>query len=343
MSRDREATSRDGEAMSRDGEAMSRDGESTSRVVLLDPAGQVETVRDALADHPEVNVERAETLPAADDVIAVLVPPEIAVGAAELKTLPDLKLVAATSTGFDHLDLKAIAAAGVWATHCAGYCDEEVAEHAITFALDLLRGVTLLDRAVRAGEWNEVRVQPRRVAGAVLGVVGLGRIGREVARRGRALGMRVLAADPLIELAGAGDVELVSLARLLSEAEVVTLHTPLTESTRKMIDAAALAGMQPGAFLINCARPGLVDHAALGAALRSGALAGCALDVLPHEPPAPDEPALDWPNTLVNPHMAYYSPQTATAPYRLCGEAVAAVLAGREPSTLLARPAAPSA
>jgi D-3-phosphoglycerate dehydrogenase len=310
-----------------------------SRVLLLDPAGQVDTVRAALAGHAEVTVEWADTLPEARDVVAVLVPPEVPVGPAELAGLPGLRIVAATSTGFDHLELEAIAAAGVWASHCAGYCDEEVAEHAIAFALDLLRGVTQLDREVRAGAWNEVLVQPRRVAGAVLGVVGLGRIGREVARRGRALGMRVLAADPLIDPAAAGDAELVELPRLLAEAEVVTLHTPLTAGTRRMIDAGALAQMRPGAFLINCARSDLVDHAALGDALRSGALGGCALDVLPREPPIPGEPALDWPNTLINPHMAYYSPETATAPYRLSAEAVAAVLDGREPSTLLARPA----
>ncbi len=122
--------------------------------------------------------------PAEPGIIAVIVPPEIPVGAAELEHLPDLRIAAAPATGFDHLDLEAIAAAGAWATHCPGYCDEEVAEHAIAFALDLLRGVTLLDRSVRGGEWNEFEVEPRRVAGATLGIVGLGRIGRQVAWRG---------------------------------------------------------------------------------------------------------------------------------------------------------------
>ena len=130
-------------------------------------------------------------------------PPEIPVGAAELERLPDLRIAAAPATGFDHLDLEAIAAAGVWATHCPGYCDEEVAEHAIAFALDLLRGLTLLDRSVRGGEWNEFAVQPRRVAGATLGIVGLGRIGRQVAWRAAGLGMRVIAHDPHIDPAAA--------------------------------------------------------------------------------------------------------------------------------------------
>ena len=97
--------------------------------------------------------------------------------------------------------------------------------------------------------------------------------------------------------------------------------------------------MGPGAYLVNCARAGLVDHAALGEALRSGQLGGCALDVLPTEPPPPSEPAFDWPRTLINPHAAWYSPESATAPYRMAAEAVAAVLEGREPFGALARPA----
>jgi D-3-phosphoglycerate dehydrogenase len=310
-----------------------------SRAVLLDPAGTTEPVREALAAHPQIEVQQSGQLPAGADVIALLVGPETPVGATELNTLPGVRIVAATATGFDHLDLEAIAAAGAWATHCPGYCDDEVAEHAIAFALDLLRGITLLDRSVRGGAWDQLEVKPQRVAGAVLGIVGLGRIGRAVARRGTALGMRVIAADPLITAQDAGAVELMALADLLEAADVVTLHARLMDGSREMIGAAELARMRPGAFLVNCARAGLVDHAALGAALRCGALGGCALDVLPTEPPAGDEPALVWPRTLLNPHAAYYSPQSATAPYRLAGEAVAAVLEGREPQGALARPA----
>jgi D-3-phosphoglycerate dehydrogenase len=309
-------------------------------VVLLDPGGTAEAVREGLGAHRRLEVEPADSLPTeGDDVIALLVAPEVPVGAAELQPLAGVRIVAATATGFDHLDLAAIGAAGAWATHCPGYCDQEVAEHAITFALDLLRGVTLLDRSVREGHWNQLQFEPRRIAGAVLGVVGLGRIGREVARRGQALGMRVIASDPLVDPASGGGVELVSLTALLRAADAVTLHAPLTPQTRGMIGAAELAEMRPDAFLINCARAGLVDHDALGEALRSGALGGCALDVLPQEPPRPGEPALDWPRTLVNPHAAWYSPQSASAPYRMAGEAVAAVLEGREPYGALARPA----
>ena len=310
-----------------------------NRVVLLDPAGGLDDVAQGLEGAAGVQLERAESVPAGPGIAALLVPPEVAVGVAELERLPDLRIVATTSTGYDHLDLTAIAAAGAWATHCPGYCDEEVAEHAIAFVVDLLRGVTLLDRSVRAGAWDHLAAPPRRIAGATLGIVGLGRIGRQVAERGLGLGMRVIATDPAVAQADAAGVELCSLEDLLCASQAVTLHALLTPSTRGMIGADQLRMMRPGAYLVNCSRAALVDHEALGDALRSGSLGGCALDVLPVEPPRDDEPAFGWPRTLINPHAAWFSPESAAAPYRMAGEAVAAVLRGEEPYGALARPA----
>jgi phosphoglycerate dehydrogenase-like enzyme len=309
------------------------------RVVLVDEVGDIEASRAALAAHPEVAVERADHLPEGDDVIGVLVGTEIPVGARELAPLPALRIVAATATGYDHLNLAAIASAGAWATHCPGYCDDEVAETAIAFAVDLLRGITLLDRSMRAGRYDHLDAPGRRVAGSVLGIVGLGRIGRAVAWRAAALGMRVLAADPVVDAAAAAPAELVALDELLAAADVVTLHALLTPQTEGLIGAERLALMRPDAYLVNCARSALVDHAALGEALRADRLGGCALDVLPEEPPDPEEPALQWPRTLINPHSAWYSPQSSGAPYRIAAEAVAAVLDGREPDHAVARPA----
>jgi D-3-phosphoglycerate dehydrogenase len=311
------------------------------RVVLVDAAGDVEAVAAALAGIANVVVERAERLPSGPGIVALLIAGEqLAVGARELRSLPDLQIVAATSTGYDHLDLDALAAAGIWATHCPGYCDEEVAEHTLALALDLLRGVTLLDRAVHGGCWDHMLAPPRRIAGAVIGVVGLGRIGRRVAQLASALQMPVLASDPAVTATDEPGVTIVAFDDLLRGADVVTLHAPLTAGTRGLIGARELAIMRPGSFLVNCARSALVDHQALGDALRSGHLGGCALDVLPAEPPAVGEPALSWPRTLITPHAAWYSPETARAPYRLAGEAVAAVLSGREPAAgTLVRPA----
>ena len=149
----------------------------------------------------------------------------------------------------------------------SGYCDDEVADHAIAMAIDLLRGVTLLDRSVRSGEWDYAVAFPRRIARSTLGVVGFGRIGRVAAGRGRALGMRVVAHDAFVPAAAireAGVEPCATLHELMAAADVVTLHAALTDGTRGLIDAAALAAMRPGSFLVNCSRAGLVDAAALG-------------------------------------------------------------------------------
>jgi D-3-phosphoglycerate dehydrogenase len=307
-------------------------------VLVLDPAWELDSAERELAGIG-VRIERAEE-PEGEDVVGLLVCPEVPVGAAELARLPRLEAVATNSTGFDNLDVEALAAAGVWCSNVAGYCTEEVAEHTIACVLALLRGVVELDRDLRAGGWYPYPVEPRRVSGASLGVVGFGRIGRAVGRRAAALGMSVAAFDPRVpdESIRAAGAEPVSLPQLLAFADVVTLHATLDETTRGLIDADALATMRPGSFLVNCTRAGLVDHEALGEALRSGHLAGAALDVFPVEPPPPDEPALTWPRTIVNAHAAWYSPDSALLPYELAARDLALALSGGEPVYALARP-----
>ena len=176
-----------------------------------------------------------------------------------------------------------------------------------------------------------------------LGVVGFGRIGRVAASRGLALGMRVCAHDAFVPAGGHACrpawCPAPSLHELMGAADVVTLHAALTDANRGLIDAAALAAMRPGSFLVNCGRAGLVDMDALGAALQSGHLAGCALDVLPVEPPPAGEPALSWPRTIINPHAAWASDESARLPYVFAAGNVAAVLRGGEPERdVIARP-----
>lgn len=311
------------------------------RVLVIDPTWPLDWAAECLREAGVV-VERAER-PEGEDVVGLLVCPDVPVGRAELERLPHLEAVATNSTGFDHLDVHGLAGAGVWCSNVAGYCTEEVAEHVIAMALALLRGVVELDRDVRAGRWDVFARPPRRIAGACLGVVGFGRIGRAVARRAAALGMEVLAIDPLLSaeaIRAEGAEPVPGLHDLLARVDVVTLHTLLDDSTRGLIDANALAAMRPGAFLVNCARAGLVDPEALGAALASGHLGGAALDVLPLEPPRPGEPALEWPRTIVNPHAAWYSAEAHRAAYQLAGHDLMLGLTGREPVYALARPAA---
>lgn len=309
------------------------------RVLVVDPTWDLDWAREALRE-ADVAVEAADR-PEGRDVVGLLVCPDVRVGAEELERLPRLEAVATNSTGYDNLDVEALAAAGVWCSHVADYCTEEVAEHVLAFTLDLLRGVTALDREVRAGAWDVGVPPPRRIAGATLGVIGFGRIGRAVAQKALAVGIRVLACDPAVpaETIRAAGVEPVELRALLEASEVVTLHALLNDATRGLIDADALASMKADAFLVNCARAGLVDQDALGAALEAGTIGGAAIDVLPVEPPRPSEPALSWPRTIVNPHASWYSAEAHRECYRRAGHDLMLALTGREPVYALGRPA----
>ena len=305
------------------------------RVVLLDPLWPLDGVDAALVGL-DVVVEKADVA-AGDDVVAVLAAPEQEIRADVLGRCPNLLLAGTCSTGYDNLDVDALSDAGVLCLHVSGYCDEEVAEHAIALATGLLRGVHRLDRHVRDGGWWPYPLEPRRVHGSRLGIIGLGRIGRLVAALGQANGMAVAAFDPAVDAgeAHALGVEPLALDALLATSDVVTLHAPLVDATRHLIDADALRRLRPDAYLVNCARAGLVDHAALGAALAAGEIAGAAIDVLPAEPPGPDEPALGWPNLILQPHASWYSPEASLAPYRRQIDDLARVLRGKRPQGLI--------
>ena len=305
------------------------------RVVLLDPLWPLDGVDAALAGL-DVVVETADVA-TGDDVVAVLAAPEQEIRADVLGRCPNLVLAGTCSTGYDNLDVDALSDAGVMCLHVSGYCDEEVAEHAIALATGLLRGLHRLDRHVRDGGWWPYPLEPRRVRGSRLGIIGLGRIGRLVAALGQANGMAVAAFDPAVDAgeAHALGVEPLDLDALLAASDVVTLHAPLVDATRHLIDADALGRMRPDAYLVNCARAGLVDHAALGAALAAGEIAGAAVDVLPVEPPGPDEPALGWPNLVLQPHASWYSPEASLAPYRRQIDDLARVLRGERPQGLI--------
>lgn len=252
--------------------------------------------------------------------------------AAHLAALPGLRVVAAAAAGFDHLDVAALAAAGVSVTYTPAYCDTEVADHAIAMTVALLRNLHAGDAHARAGGWSPRAVGARRITGSVLGIVGLGRTGSLVAARAVALGMDVLAWAPRTSLAkirALGVTPVATLGELLAACDVVSLHVPLTAHTRNLIDARALARMRPGAALVNCGRGELIDHGALRAALESGHLAGAALDVLDAEPPPADHVAFDLPHTIITPHLAWLSPESEFAAYELAAREIAGVLSGR--------------
>jgi D-3-phosphoglycerate dehydrogenase len=279
-------------------------------------------------------VSFAHETPAGPDIVGLAVAPPIRVTAAHLAALPRLRIAAAASAGFDHLDVAAAAAAGVPVTHTPGYCDIEVADHAIAMTTALLRNLHVGDAHARAGGWSSRAVGAKRITGSVLGVVGLGRTGALVARRAAALGMTVLAWAPRTPAARASELGVTPVAtldELLAASDVVSLHVPLAADTKNIIDADALALMRPGAALVNCGRGELVDHGALRAALESGKLSGAALDVLDVEPPPADHVAFGLPRTIITPHLAWLSPESEFASYEMAARTIAAVLSCQLP------------
>jgi glycerate dehydrogenase len=285
------------------------------RIVFLDRDSLHATVRaPAFAhewqDHPGT---------AEDEVVARLAGAAVAVTnkvplrAAAITRLPDLKMVAVAATGTDNVDLDACRARGIVVSNIRDYSVVSVPEHCFALLLALRRNLRAYCADVEAGRWER---SPRfclldhpigDLAGSRLGIVGYGALGRKVAQLGRAFGMEIAATSrsPLDE----PDVLQLPLDALLASSDVVSLHLPLTAQTRHLIGARELGLMKPGGLLINTARGGLVDEAALAQALLSGAIGGAAFDVLSKEPPPADNPLLRLrlPSFILTPHVAWAS------------------------------------
>lgn len=214
-----------------------------------------------------------------------------------------LKVIGRAGVGVDNIDLPAATHRGILVMNTPGGSSVSVAEHTLALMLALARSVPQSNASIHAGRW-EKSSSGMELRGKTLGLVGFGRIGTEVARRARALEMQVLAHDPYVtpSVARELEVELVPLDDLLRRSDVVSLHTSLSPSTERMINAAAVAKMKRGARLINCARGELIDEAALAEALRSGQLSGAALDTFAVEPPK-NSPLIGLPNVIATPHI----------------------------------------
>jgi phosphoglycerate dehydrogenase-like enzyme len=232
---------------------------------------------------------------------------------AVLDAAPRCRLVSRLGIGYEMVDVAAATQRGVAVANTPDYCVDEVVAHTLAMALWLVRGLGRFDAAVRDGQWAATAPYPAaaRPADTVIGVVGLGRIGTQVATQARALGFAVLGHDPYA--APGGDVRLTSLEDLLRSSHLVTLHVPLTAETRHLIRADTIGLMRPGALLVNTCRGGLIDEPAVAAALRAGRLAGAAMDVFETEPLPPASPLRSLPNVLLSPHAAWYSPASLAA------------------------------
>src|SRR5579863_5172338 len=222
-----------------------------------------------------------------------------------LEKAPRLRVVGRAGVGVDNIDLEEATRRGVLVMSTPGGNAVSVAEHTFALLLSLARQVPRLDKAIHEGRWEKSSAAGTEVRGKTLGLIGLGRIGSEVAVRAEAFDMHVLGYDPYISEAAAREVqvELVPLERLLAESDFVSLHTALSPATQNLINANTLAHMKQGARLVNAARGELIDEAALAEALKSGKLAGAALDVFVEEPPK-NSPLVGLPNVICTPHIA---------------------------------------
>jgi D-3-phosphoglycerate dehydrogenase / 2-oxoglutarate reductase len=306
--------------------------------VLCDDSFPLERVRELLAG-PAVVVEQAAPPWAGHDVVGLLSFEPVT--AADIARLPALRVISTPSVGFDHLDVGAATERGVWACNVPDYCIDEMADHALALLLALVRGVVELDRSVREGKWDHRAAGTlRRIADVRLGVIGFGRIGRALATRARALGMDVVAHDPLvsadeIEAAGARPA---TLDELLARCDAISVHAPLTSETRGLIGADELSRLPPRAVVVNASRAGLVDTEALLDALQDGRLGGVALDVLDVEPPTAETPAPMAARLVVNPHAGWYSERAEELVVERAVESVLEVLQGRRPRSAVNEP-----
>jgi len=222
-----------------------------------------------------------------------------------LDKAPKLRVVGRAGVGVDNIDLEAATARGVAVLNAPAGNTVSAAELTMALIMSMVRQVAAADASMRRGEWARSKFQGVELRGRTLGLIGAGRIGGTVAKRCKAFRMRVMAYDPYLTDEAAADlgVERAELADVIASADVLSLHVPLTDATANLIDAAALASMKKGAFLVNVARGGVVDEAALAKALTDGHLAGAALDVYGNEPLEEDSPLRTAPNLVLTPHL----------------------------------------
>jgi (S)-sulfolactate dehydrogenase len=307
-------------------------GEFMDEVAIAMLAAKFDTAYDAtLVDR------RAELIALLAGADALIVRNRTQVDRDLLAAAPNLKVIGRLGVGLDNIDVAACEERKISVIPATGANALAVAEYVIGVAMVLLRGAYSSSGATAGGKWPRAALsQGRELAGKTLGVVGFGGIGRLTAMRARALGMHVIAFDPHIPVDAAIWAEEHTIPRpidaVLQEADVVTLHVPLTPQTRALIDAGRIASMKADAILINTARGGIVDEAALAGALKAGQLGGAALDVFDQEPLPAGTQLTDCPNLILTPHVAGVTRESNVRVSKLVAEKVAAELERRRPT-----------
>lgn len=313
-------------------------GPTTKRVVVTDtPFKELEEERAAADSNGAVfevfqcksEQETVDAVAGADVVMVTHVP----ITAAVLEALAPNAVIVRYGVGVDNIDVDRAHQLGVRIASVPDYGSETVADHASAALLSLMRRLPMYDRAVRDEGWaNPAALSPLPdLSNSTVGIIGMGRIGQAVHSRLAPFGFTFLAYDPVAdpEEAKSRGIRLVELAELLAESDAVTLHVPLLPSTHHLISKDTLALMRPNAVLVNTARGALVDGGALNSALRSGIIAGAALDVFEEEPLSSESPLRSAPNLLLTPHAAFYSDDSLVRLQRSAADELDRALSGR--------------
>jgi D-3-phosphoglycerate dehydrogenase len=311
------------------------------KVVITDHVvGNIDIEREILGPDTEIILCNALSpegfMDAAKSCDALLTTYAKPIGRAEMEGMPNCRIIARYGIGVDTIDLDAATDLGITVTNNPSYCVDEVAEHALALMLSAWRRVTQHAIAVRAGEWAPLAGgKIRRLRGSTLGFLGFGAIGQALAMRASALGMVVLYHDPYVR--DSSLARSVSMEELLNTSDILTLHLPLNNGTRGIVDKAFLGKMKKDAVLVNCSRGPIINTDDLVAALQQGEIGVAALDTTDPEPLCSDHPLLACGNALVTPHSAWYSEQSIGDLQRIATENVLAALRGDIPVNLLNR------
>jgi D-3-phosphoglycerate dehydrogenase/C-terminal binding protein len=322
------------------------------KVVLTDYiAGPATFEEKVLADIAEVTcckqTDESGLMGNIEDADAMIVFHIIRLTAATLHRIPKCRVIVRCGVGYDNVDLAAAGEKGIYVCNVPDYGVDEVADHAMALMLACARGFPSADRQLRKSltPWDcQIAPELHRLAGATFGIIGLGRIGTAAAMRAKSFRMRVIAYDPYIRdgMDKALDVTLVSVDQVMSASDIISVHTPLTPETIKIVGAQQMAKMKPHAILINTARGRCVDTEALAEFLSKGKIGGAGLDVLPDEPPAINDPIVklwqqeDPPiNLILTPHSAFYTQESREEMRNKSAMEVRRVLLGEKPRNVV--------
>lgn len=315
------------------------------RIAFVSPPthGFVKGVYDPAFEGLDVQIDRSQSKSKGEVIEAVrgadVVMAAVAVDAEVIGAMDRAKAICLFSHGFENVDLKAATGAGIMVTNAALMCNQEVANHAVALILALNRKIAFYDRQMRRGIWDRPAGRPiGPLDGEVAGLIGLGAIGRSLARRLQAFGLDVIGYDPYVDLWVSREygVEVVpDLEEMLARSDYVSIQVPHNEETHHMMGAKQFAAMKPSAFFVNCCRGGVADEVALTEALRSKKIAGAGLDVFEKEPTPKDNPLLQMDNVVSSPHAAGESTRSANDAGIIASYQAATVLAGKWPNRVV--------